>query len=115
MEGPRKDAKAGNLNAALEYVEAACPPATLILTQDADEVVHHTFLAKTVGYFNDPAIAFVQTPKEAIAPKNDPFGTRDRLFYDVLQVGRNGYGAAFACGSGVLWRMGALTTIGGFS
>lgn len=113
--GPRKDAKAGNLNAALRFLDQYFPQGTLLLTQDADEIAHHSFLAKTVGYFDDPSIAFVQTPKEAIAPKNDPFGTRDRLFYDVLQVGRNGYGAAFACGSGVLWRISALKAIGGFA
>jgi cellulose synthase (UDP-forming) len=113
--GPRKAAKAGNLNSALRYLETVFPQAVLVLTQDADEVIHATFLKKTVGYFNDPSIAFVQTPKEAVAPKSDPFGTRDRMFYDVLQVGRNGYGAAFACGSGVIWRIDAIKSIGGFS
>lgn len=112
--GPQKDAKAGNLNAALRFIEQVFPQAELILTQDADEVIHPTFLEKTVGYFNDPAIAFVQTPKEAVAPPGDPFGTRDRMFFDVFQVGRNGYNAAFACGSGVLWRMDAIRSIGGF-
>ncbi len=113
--GPRHDAKAGNLNSALQYLETVFPQATLILTQDADEVIHPSFLKKTIGYFNDPSIAFVQTPKDAVAPKGDPFGTRDRMFYDVLQVGRNGAGAAFACGSGVLWRIDAVKSIGGFS
>lgn len=115
MPGPRHDAKAGNLNAALQYLEQHFPQATLLLTQDADEVIHRTFLEKTVGYFSDPSIAFVQTPKEVLAPKNDPFGTRDRMFYDVLQVGRNGYNAAFACGSGVLWCIDAVKSIGGFA
>ncbi len=103
------------MNSALRYLETVFPQAVLVLTQDADEVIHATFLKKTVGYFNDPSIAFVQTPKEAVAPKSDPFGTRDRMFYDVLQVGRNGYGAAFACGSGVIWRIDAIKSIGGFS
>ncbi len=113
--GPQQDAKAGNLNSALRFLETAFPQATLVLTQDADEVSHPSFLKKTIGYFNDPSVAFVQTPKEAVAPKGDPFGTRDRMFYDMLQVGRNGSGAAFACGSGVLWRIEAIKTIGGFS
>lgn len=113
--GAKKDAKAGNLNSALVYLEKKCPQATLILTQDADEVVHPDLLYHTVGYFQDPAIAFVQTPKEVIAPTGDPFGTRDRIFYDHLQVGRNGFGAAFACGSGVVWRIDAVKSIGGYS
>jgi cellulose synthase (UDP-forming) len=112
--GPQKDAKAGNLNSALAFLESTCPQASLVLTQDADEIVHPDILRKTVGYFTDPAIAFVQTPKEVVAPKGDPFGTRDRIFYDNLQVGRNGAGAAFACGSGVIWRINAVKSIGGF-
>lgn len=113
--GARRDAKAGNLNSALAYIDQVFPQAELILTQDADEVVRSSFLQKTVGYFTDPAVAFVQTPKESITPKDDPFGTRDRMFYDVLQVGRNGYNAAFACGSGVIWRIDAIRAIGGFA
>jgi cellulose synthase (UDP-forming) len=112
--GPQKDAKAGNMNSALQYLREVFPQATLVLTQDADEVIHPSFLKKVVGYFNDPTVAVVQTPKEVIAPKRDPFGTRDRMFYDLLQVGRNGAGAAFACGSGVAWRIEAIETIGGF-
>lgn len=69
-----------------------------------------------MGYFlENERLGFVQTPKEALAPRNDPFGTRDRMFDDVVQVGRNGFGAAFACGSGVLWRIQAVRAIGGFS
>jgi cellulose synthase (UDP-forming) len=113
--GAKRDAKAGNLNSALAYLAHAFPQASLILTQDADEIIHPQFLCLTVGYFSDPGIAFVQTPKEAFTPAGDPFGNRDRIFYDVLQPGRNGGGAAFSCGSGVLWRIDALNAIGGFS
>jgi cellulose synthase (UDP-forming) len=112
--GARKDAKAGNLNSALEYLDEHFPQATLILTQDADEIIASSFLKKTVGYFQDPKLAFVQTPKEAFTPRGDPFGNRDRIFYDILQPGRNGSGAAFSCGSGVIWRIAALKSIGGF-
>jgi hypothetical protein len=109
--GAKKDAKAGNLNSALAHLDRHFPQATLILTQDADEIIHASFLQKTVGYFNDPAVAFVQTPKEVLAPRNDPFGTRDRLFYDAFQVGRNGYNSAFACGSGVVERRGGFNDL----
>jgi cellulose synthase (UDP-forming) len=113
--GAKRDAKAGNLNSALEHLDKHWPQATLILTQDADELVASSFLKKIVGYFEDPQIAFVQTPKEAFTPKGDPFGNRDRIFYDILQPGRNGSGAAFSCGSGVVWRIAAIKAIGGFS
>lgn len=112
--GAKKDAKAGNLNSALKYLEQHFPQVTLILTQDADEIIDSSFLQKTVGYFQDAKLAFVQTPKEAFTPKGDPFGNRDRVFYDILQPGRNGSGAAFSCGSGVIWRIAALKAIGGF-
>jgi cellulose synthase (UDP-forming) len=113
--GPRQDAKAGNLNSALEQIAGLYPQAELVLTQDADETIDPTFLQKVVGYFSDDRIAFVQTPKDAVAPDGDPFGVRDRVFYDVIQAGRNGSGAAFSCGSGVLWRIAAVQSIGGFS
>jgi len=112
--GARRDAKAGNLNSALRYIRENIPTAEFILTQDADELIDPTFLNKTLGYFNDPMVAFVQTPKEAIAPKGDPFGVRDRIFYDSLQPGRAGSGASFSCGSGVIWRISAVESIGGF-
>ncbi|HML24442.1 MAG TPA: glycosyltransferase [Aggregatilinea sp.] len=113
--GPHKDAKAGNLNSVLNYLVRRYPQTSLIVTQDADELMHPAFLKKTVGYFNDPKVAVVQTAKESSAPEGDPFGTRDRLFYDIMQPGRNGRGAALACGSGVIWRVSALLEIGGFA
>lgn len=113
--GAKKDAKAGNLNSALEHLDKHFPQATLILTQDADELIAPSFLQKMVGYFEDPQIAFVQTPKEAFTPEGDPFGNRDRVFYDILQPGRNGSGAAFSCGSGVVWRIAAVKDIGGYA
>ena len=112
--GPRADAKAGNLNSALDYIAFACPQASLILTQDADELIAPSFLRTVVGYFADPMLAFVQTPKDVVAPPGDPFGTRDRIFYDTTQPGRNGAGAAISCGSGVLWGIDAVRSIGGF-
>jgi cellulose synthase (UDP-forming) len=113
--GVRRDAKAGNLNSALQYILKNIPTVEFILTQDADELIAPSFLNKTLGYFNNPKIAFVQTPKEAIAPKGDPFGVRDRIFYDSLQPGRAGSGASFSCGSGVIWRISAIESIGGFA
>lgn len=112
--GARRDAKAGNLNSALQYIKNNLSDPPFILTQDADELIDPSFLYKTIGYFNDPTVAFVQTPKEAITPRGDPFGVRDRVFYDSLQPGRAGAGSAFSCGSGVIWRISALDAIGGF-
>ncbi len=113
--GAQRDAKAGNLNSVLRYIDEHLPQVTLIMTQDADEVIHPTFLQKVIPFFQDAKIALVQTPKDVWPVKNDIFGTRDRVFYDNIQAGRNGTNAAFACGSGVVWRIEALQSIGGFS
>ena len=115
LQGPRKDAKAGNLNSAIAAISRLQPACDFVLTQDADEVIDPQFLHKVVGYFANTRVAFVQTPKECVVPDSDPFGNRDRVFYDSIQVGRNGDNAAFACGSGVLWRISAVEQVGGFN
>ena len=113
--GAKKDAKAGNLNSCLPLIHTLQPACDLIFTEDADEVADPSFLRKLVGYFTDPTVGFVQTPKDCVVPKGDPFGNRDRIFYDTIQPGRNGISAAFACGSGVIWRISAVEQAGGFN
>jgi cellulose synthase (UDP-forming) len=113
--GPQQDAKAGNLNQALAAIQAAHPDCDLLLTQDADDTLAPGFLQAVVGYFSDSQVAFVQTPKDCIVPSGDLFGNREHIFFRTLQAGRNGANAAFACGSGVMWRISALQSIGGFS
>jgi len=54
----RVDAKAGNLNHALAMIDA-----DLIAVFDADHVATPSFLTNTLGYFDDPRVAVVQTPK----------------------------------------------------
>ena len=113
--GAQKDAKAGNLNSCLPLIHEQQPGCDLIFTEDADEVADPSFLQKLIGYFEDPRVGFVQTPKDCVVPKGDPFGNRDRIFYDTIQPGRNGISAAFACGSGVIWRISAVERVGGFN
>jgi cellulose synthase (UDP-forming) len=113
--GAQQDAKAGNLNSCLPLIHELQPDCDLIFTEDADEIADPSFLQKLVGYFEDPRIGFVQTPKDCVVPKGDPFGNRDRIFYDTIQPGRNGISAAFACGSGVIWRISAVERAGGFN
>jgi len=52
-------AKAGALNYVLDHTN---PSATLIAVIDADYQVEPSFLADTVGFFDDQAMGFVQTP-----------------------------------------------------
>ena len=115
----RTDAKAGNLNAALEVVEA-----DLVAVLDADHVATPGFLTNTLAYFDDPRVAVVQTPQdfynldsfehEALHRGEDSDRYNEQaLFYRVLQAGKNRWGAAFWCGTGAVVRMAALREVGG--
>ncbi len=104
------DAKAGNLNFGLARSEG-----DLILTLDADQVPQPEILERLIGYFRIPQIAFVQSKQNFVVPPGDPFGNTDKVFYNVMQSGKDWDNAAFSCGSGVVYRRKALEEIGGFS
>lgn len=53
------DAKAGNLNNALRHSTAE-----FIAIFDADHAPKKNFLTRTLGYFTDNSVAFVQTPQD---------------------------------------------------
>src|SRR5690349_18540749 len=53
------DAKAGNLNNALQHSSAE-----FVAVFDADHAPAREFLTHTLGYFADPKVAFVQTPQD---------------------------------------------------
>lgn len=115
----RSHAKAGNLNNALAHSTS-----DYIAIFDCDHAPSPEFLEKTLGYFNDPRIAFVQTPQDFY--NTDSFqhrGNADRkvvwheqtLFYRVIQPGKDRWNAAFFCGSCAIVRRRALEDVGGFS
>lgn len=108
-------AKAGNINAALKDVEA-----DLIVVLDADHVASPNFLSHTLGYFDDPRIALVQTPQDFYNEdsfEHDVLGTRvmneEELFYRAMAAGRNRWNAAFWVGTSAVLRVDALRSIGG--
>ena len=111
-------AKAGNLNHALGVIDA-----DFVAVLDADHVASPDFLVHTIGYFDDPAIALVQTPQEfyntdSFEHQAGPGNEGDRfheqaLFYRVLQPGKNRWGGAFWCGTGAVLRVAALRDVGG--
>jgi cellulose synthase (UDP-forming) len=104
------DAKAGNLNYAFQRTEG-----DLILALDADQIPHPQIIQALLGYFKIPKIAFVQTKQNFEVPIGDPFGNSDRIFYNVMQSGKDNDNSAFSCGSGVIYKREALQSIGGFS
>jgi len=82
------------------------------------------FLDRTLGYFADPTIAFVQTPQEfynvesfqhATKVKQKRLWHQQQLFYRVLQPGKDHWNAAFFCGSCGVMRRSALYEVGGFA
>jgi cellulose synthase (UDP-forming) len=108
---PKHDnAKAGNLNYGLAHSFG-----DLILALDADQVPSPEILQRLVGYFRIPKIAFVQSKQNFLVPHGDPFGNTDKIFYNVMQSGKDSDNAAFSCGSGVVYRREALAEIDGFS
>ena len=104
------DAKAGNLNYALLRTNG-----DLILALDADQIPQPQIIKRLIGYFKIPKIAFVQSKQRFKVPIGDPFGNADRIFYNIMQSGKDNDNSAFSCGSGVLYRRKALEEIGGFS
>jgi len=112
-------AKAGNLNHALPHSSA-----DLIATFDADHAPRQDFLLKTLGYFSDPNVAFVQTPQDFY--NLDSYQNRtdsgihvawseQSLFFRVIQRGKDYWNAAFYCGSCAVIRRQSLDAIGGFA
>lgn len=112
---PRRGAKAGNLNHALTIIDA-----DLYLVLDADHVPLPAMLERTLGYFCDPKVAFVQCPQAFFNrsfqhPRDDtdPVRNEQSLFYDVICRGKDRDNAAFWCGSSAVVRREALLSIGG--
>ena len=107
VDRPRH-AKAGNLNNALLATEGE-----FVLVLDADQVPHPGILDRTLGYFKDPQMALVQTPQwfENV-PVSDPLGSQAPLFYGPIQQSKDGWNAAFFCGSNAILRREALMQLG---
>ncbi|AVP58502.1 glycosyltransferase family 2 protein [Pulveribacter suum] len=112
-------AKAGNLNHAL-----ARTGGELIALFDADHAPGRDFLVRTLGYFRDPAVAFVQTPQEffnldsfqhRLRRRSRRLWTEQSLFFKVIQRGKDYWNSAFFCGTCAVVRRSALQDIGGFA
>jgi cellulose synthase (UDP-forming) len=111
-----RHAKAGNINHALRVIEA-----DIIAVLDADHVPTARFLAATLPYFDDPRVAFVQTPQDFY--NLDSFEHRRRwngqifneeaVFYRVIAPAKNRWSAPFWCGTCALVRVEALRSVGG--
>jgi cellulose synthase (UDP-forming) len=107
-------AKAGNINNALTYTHGQ-----LVLILDADHVPQPDILDATVGYFDDPSVALVQTPHDF--GNHDSFqhfetGRHDQsMFFEVIMPGKDRHDGAYWCGSAAVILRHALEGIGGIA
>ena len=84
-----------------------------MLILDADQVPVPEILDKTLGCFDDRRMAIVQTPQVFVnVPDSDPLGSQAPLFYGPIQQGKDGWNAAFFCGSNAILRREALMLLG---
>jgi cellulose synthase (UDP-forming) len=111
-------AKAGNLNNALAHSTGE-----LIVTLDADMIPTSDFLEKTVGYFADRKVGFVQAPQafhnEDAFQYNlfagDMLPNEQDYFMRTLQPGKEPFNAVMYVGSNTVFSRDALERIGGFA
>jgi cellulose synthase (UDP-forming) len=114
-----RHAKAGNINQALEKLDA---PYVAIF--DCDHLPTRSFLQVTMGWFlREEKLAMVQTPHHFYSA--DPFErnlkqfrmipNEGELFYGVVQDGNDFWNATFFCGSCAVLRRTALDEIGGIA
>jgi cellulose synthase (UDP-forming) len=105
--------KAGNLRYAFART---CSEYVVIL--DADFAPRTDFLAETLPYMDDPAMAIVQTPQffrsnPAQTWVERAAGPIQEVFYRTVQVARDRFDAAICCGTSAVYRRSALEPQGG--
>jgi cellulose synthase/poly-beta-1,6-N-acetylglucosamine synthase-like glycosyltransferase len=107
------DFKAGNLNAALARTSGE-----LVVTFDTDHIPRRDFLTRTIGYFRDPDMGFVQAmvhygnAAESLVAR--AAGETAHEYFNITAVGKDRCGAASLMGSNAVLRRGALESIGGY-
>jgi cellulose synthase (UDP-forming) len=112
-----RNAKAGNLNYTIPQIEGE-----LIIVFDADFIPTKNFLTRTVGFFQDPQIALVQTPQTFYSP--DPIAynlgleeeltPEEEVFYRQIQPFRDAAGGVICAGTSFVVRRSALVETGCF-
>ncbi|MFJ5698483.1 glycosyltransferase family 2 protein [Arthrobacter sp. NPDC093139] len=103
-----RHAKAGNLNNAL-----AATQGEFLLILDADQIPEPGIVHSMLGHFSNEKVALVQTPQWfSNVADDDILGSQAPLFYGPIQQGKDGWNAAFFCGSNAMIRREALMQVG---
>lgn len=105
--------KAGNLRYAFARTRGE-----YLLILDADFAPRRDFLAETLPYLENPAVAIVQTPqffRESAYQSwiENAAGAVQEVFYRSVQVARNRFGQAICVGTSAVYRRAALEPFGG--
>src|SRR6202034_2836307 len=108
-------AKAGNINHALTKTSA-----DFVAIFDADFIPQRNFLMHTMGFFADPNIGVVQVPHafynydptQSSLALQTSLPDDQRFFFDAVMPSRDGWNAAFCCGSNSVTRRAALRSVG---
>lgn len=112
-------AKAGNINHALLHTDG-----DFVTIFDADHIPQPQFLERTLGFFRDERMAFVQTPQffynlgcfESRADEErDGHWEQQSMFFHYLQPGKQRWNSAFFCGTCAVIRRQALDEVGGIA
>jgi cellulose synthase/poly-beta-1,6-N-acetylglucosamine synthase-like glycosyltransferase len=107
--------KSGALNFALAQT---APDVEVIVVVDSDYVVRPNFLRETVPYFQDPQVAFVQTPQAFRNSDDNLFAyysaLAQRFFFEISMRSRNERNAIIFAGTMGLVRKRVLERIGGW-
>jgi cellulose synthase (UDP-forming) len=105
-------AKAGNINNALKNTSG-----DLIAVFDADHIPNADFLNKTVPYFVDEAVGFIQSPQYYKNFLNNPVtlgsAEQQELFFGPIMSGKDSLNSAFMCGTNMILRRKMLDQVDG--
>jgi len=102
----RIGAKAGNLNHAIQQIDA-----DFFAIFDSDYVPYPHFLIKTLGFFKNSQVAFVQTPQHyynidsftfRYSQKKQRIWNEQEVFYRLMMSGRDYWNSTFFVGTALL-------------
>lgn len=108
----KKDAKAGNINNALEQATGE-----IAVVLDPDHEPSPYLIDRVLGHFENPRVGFVQSVQayrnQGDSLVADGAAKQTYLFYGPVMIGMNAYGTTQAIGANCVFRRAALDSIGG--